>query len=352
MAGFVEDNARYEDWLREQCAVVEDGLSLKQEKMREEEPFVFLRATYFRWARQTNIEFPKLAKAPQTLAIGDAHIENFGTWRDVDGRLVWGVNDFDEGAKMPYPFDLVRLAASALLSEASELSAAGIAVALLRGYEKGLRRPRPLLLDDQRARIREDMVVKKDVDEFWLEIDSCADEQPPPDVVAGFEKSLPRGATVARYASRVAGAGSLGRPRYLAIADFQGGRVLREAKAVVPSAWYWARGAKTTRSDIETLSRGPSRAPDPRLKVLGNHVFRRLAPDSGKIELGGMCREIDERLFRAMGAEIGSIHSSGGGVDQILDDLESRKADWLARASKKAAKLAKDDQKEWKHEGP
>ncbi len=54
--------------------------------------------------------------APQVLAVGDMHLENFGTWRDADGRLVWGVNDFDEAAVMPYPLDLVRLAASIRLA--------------------------------------------------------------------------------------------------------------------------------------------------------------------------------------------------------------------------------------------
>ena len=47
------------------------------------------------------------------LAVGDIHIENFGTWRDNDGRLIWGVNDFDEAAEMPYALDLVRLTTSA-----------------------------------------------------------------------------------------------------------------------------------------------------------------------------------------------------------------------------------------------
>ena len=50
------------------------------------------------------------------VAIGDLHVENFGCWRDVEGRLAWGVNDFDEVAALPYTFDLLRLGASALLA--------------------------------------------------------------------------------------------------------------------------------------------------------------------------------------------------------------------------------------------
>jgi len=43
-----------------------------------------------------------LTDAPRLLAVGDLHVENFRTWRDAEGRLVWGVNDFDEVAEMPY----------------------------------------------------------------------------------------------------------------------------------------------------------------------------------------------------------------------------------------------------------
>ena len=59
---------------------------------------------------------PRIGDAPSVLAVGDIHIENFGTWRDEEGRLVWGVNDFDEAAEMPYVLDLVRLATSAALA--------------------------------------------------------------------------------------------------------------------------------------------------------------------------------------------------------------------------------------------
>ena len=112
---FLEDNDEYETWLAKQCEVVKRDLKKKHKRMAES-PFRFLRATYFRWARKIEEVLPALANAPQVLAVGDAHLENFGTWRDAEGRLVWGVNDFDDAALMPYAFDLVRLATSAKLS--------------------------------------------------------------------------------------------------------------------------------------------------------------------------------------------------------------------------------------------
>ena len=75
--------------------------------------FPFLRATFYRWVQIWRDVVGDAANGPSLLAVGDLHLENFGTWRDIEGRLVWGVNDFDEVYTMPYSMDLVRLATSA-----------------------------------------------------------------------------------------------------------------------------------------------------------------------------------------------------------------------------------------------
>ena len=78
---------------------------------------MFLRATFYRWCQFWPDVCPGLRRVrPSVLAVGDLHVENFGTWRDSEGRLVWGINDFDEVCRMPYTIDLVRLAASAHLA--------------------------------------------------------------------------------------------------------------------------------------------------------------------------------------------------------------------------------------------
>jgi hypothetical protein len=58
--------------------------------------FPFFRATFYRWMQVWPESCSDLADAPVVLAVGDLHVENFETWRDQEGRLVWGVNDFDE----------------------------------------------------------------------------------------------------------------------------------------------------------------------------------------------------------------------------------------------------------------
>ncbi|MER5203053.1 DUF2252 domain-containing protein [Streptomyces sp. NPDC002825] len=54
---------------------------------------------------------------------GDLHAENFGTYMDANGRLVFNVNDFDEAYVGPFTWDLKRLSASlALIGYAKALS--------------------------------------------------------------------------------------------------------------------------------------------------------------------------------------------------------------------------------------
>ena len=138
----LEDTEEYESWLRTQCKVVEKDLDHKHERMRKN-PFVFLRATYYRWARRVEKICSELADAPSTLCVGDIHLENFGTWRDADGRWVWGVNDFDEAAVMPYAFDLVRLTASVELALEMKIAGRDAAVAFAPSTAKahGNRQP-------------------------------------------------------------------------------------------------------------------------------------------------------------------------------------------------------------------
>ena len=83
--------------MHKKVEVVESDLKLKHQLMRGS-VFTFLRATFYRWASLWQETCPDLDKGPRVLAVGDLHVENFGTWRDTEGRLVWGVNDFDEVA--------------------------------------------------------------------------------------------------------------------------------------------------------------------------------------------------------------------------------------------------------------
>ena len=108
---FREAAKRYETWLSSYCELDRKALARKEEKMGKS-AFAFLRATFFRWPHYLGAVEPRILKVPAILCVGDIHLENYGTWRDAEGRLVWGINDFDEAAGLPFTSDLTRLAAS------------------------------------------------------------------------------------------------------------------------------------------------------------------------------------------------------------------------------------------------
>ena len=130
----------YEDWLRARIPLLEPDLRRKHQWMAES-PFAFLRATFYRWVQLWPKVCLELSSAPTVLGVGDLHVENFGTWRDTEGRLIWGVNDFDEVWQIPYTNDLVRLAVSARLAiSENDLSydPGDACDAILAGYRDGL----------------------------------------------------------------------------------------------------------------------------------------------------------------------------------------------------------------------
>src|SRR6266853_4383499 len=108
-----------ERWKSQQISIVRGDLVLKH-RMMADAVFPFMRSTFYRWAQLWPLVCPELARGPQVLAVGDLHVENFGTWRDLEGRLIWGVNDFDEAWPAAYTIDLVRLTTSAYLAIAEE----------------------------------------------------------------------------------------------------------------------------------------------------------------------------------------------------------------------------------------
>lgn len=338
MASIEQDVAAYEKWLRKQCDVVEADLDLKHRRMRKS-AFDFLRATYFRWARTIEALCPSLTAAPQILCIGDIHIENYGTWRDADARLVWGINDFDEAAVMPYAYDLIRLTTSAILAPDLDVPLADVAAAVVRGYTRGLSSPRATLLDEESGWLRPYVnPTAKSNSEFWQEVVGYPDAKPSGKVKMALRDALPEGAKVQRFASRSKGGGSLGRPRFLVIASWNSGRVVREAKALVPSAWTWAH-ERSDHNHFLNAAFGAYRSPDPHLRCEADFVLRRIAPDSRKINVDDVqVNGLTEDLFEAMALDLAAVHAASKKSNRIAEDLDRRPKRWL----QEGVEVAKD----------
>ncbi|MBR1121517.1 DUF2252 family protein [Bradyrhizobium lablabi] len=352
---FVKDNDAYEAWLARQCDVVKEDIKLKHEEKMTDSAFSFLRATYFRWARKIGSWCPELMDAPNVLAVGDLHLENFGTWRDEDGRLVWGVNDFDEAAVMPYTLDLARLVTSIQLAPRrhEDVNDKAAAKAVLKGYRQGLDSPQPALLFEGETWLWDYALPDKGGPRrFWKEVDKYPKAKRPPDarIKRALIESMPEGidTKTIHMRTRQKGSGSLGRPRYVAVGYWRGGRVLREAKALVPSAWTWANGQKQE-SRLLDAANGPYRAPDPLLDVRHKFIFRRIAGDAEKIELGKKAgANIHLELLRAMGFDLASVHAaSARSAGPIRKDLDKRPRGWLNKAAAIAATEVERDFHEW-----
>jgi hypothetical protein len=348
-------NEAYERWLEAQLGgdIVRRDLARKHEKMADG-PFPFLRATYWRWAEVILDICPDLAAAPPVLAVGDIHLENFGSWRDRDGRLVWGVNDIDECAEMPYPLDLVRLAASALLARPSAPGGKAACAAILDGYAGGLDDPVPFVIEEKHPWLR-DLVVATDAQRqrFWEKIDAL--ERPrggaPDRYRRAIADAMPERGLDIRYRPRSAGTGSLGRPRWIGVADWRGGRVVREAKALVGSGWTRAHGGGDGQSArCQAIAHGRYRAPDPWYGVADDTVVRRLSPSSRKIEADEAAEVLlDPRMLRIMGHELANLHLGSGNRRAAIDrDLGGRGRIWLYRAAADAAAFVVGEQEEWR----
>ncbi|GAA4796727.1 DUF2252 domain-containing protein [Actinomycetospora chlora] len=93
-----------------------EGFRSKFRKMAAE-PFAFYRgsACLF-YADVARLDDPWVDDRTRRVWIqGDLHAENFGTYLDGDGVLVFDVNDFDEAYVAPWTWDLRRLVASVAL---------------------------------------------------------------------------------------------------------------------------------------------------------------------------------------------------------------------------------------------
>lgn len=374
--GIVAATTRYEAWLAERIPLVKPDLELKHHAMSAG-IFPFLRATFYRWAARWRALVGDVAAAPTVLAVGDLHVENFGTWRDAEGRLVWGVNDFDEAWPLPYTNDLVRLATSALVArEYHDLKIDGkdAVAAILDGYREALERGgHAFVLAEHHTALREMALYRlHDPESFWEKLESLPTVKSPipAAVLASLRRALPERGLKARIVHRIAGLGSLGRQRFVALAAWRGGRVAREAKALAPSACtlavsadggrggmvrraWWVVSGAAGRIHYDAILRRGVRCPDPCVRVDGTWLVRRLAPDCSRVKLNELPRKRDEaRLLSAMGWETANVHLGTPGSRAIRADVKRRDKHWLYDSARRLADAVDDDWHDWRKANP
>jgi Uncharacterized protein conserved in bacteria (DUF2252) len=345
----IEATAAYEAWLAQHVRVVEGDLERKHRLMRRD-AFTFLRATYYRFVERFPAVVPALVDAPAVAAVGDLHVENFGTWRDREGRLVWGINDLDEADRLPYTVDLARLATSALLAVDAgclDLGSSLVADAILDGYARGVAEGAwPVVLGERRRWLTNAFApLLQEPRAFWQAVADLpeAGRRLRPAARSALERVRPGRGWRFRLHARVAGVGSLGRPRLVAVGEWEGGLVARELKGLPPPASRRTRLAGGTRPPRVHYG-------DPWAAEEGGWVAQRLSPDNAKLDLTRIeRRRADRRLLTTMGREAAYHHlRTRGSRDALLADLAARPNRWLASAAEALADDVRSDYRTWR----
>ncbi len=355
----VEATKAYERWLRQELGamkleLVRGDLALKHRLMAAD-PFSLLRGTFYRWVPVWHKHCAELAHAPRLLAVGDLHVENFGTWRDAEGRLVWGVNDVDEAATMPYTIDLVRLATSALLAWREQqlfTPPKAACKAILAGYaDQFANGGAAFVLEEDHPALRAAALSEeRDPVKYWTKMAAAKPVAAPARIRRLLADHLPQRKAPFRVKHRIAGVGSLGRPRFVALTTLGGAYLAREAKLELPSAYGWALGKPESKLHCEEVLERAVRCQDPYYVITGRWLVRRLGPDCSRIELAMLPKIRDElRLLEAMGRETANLHlGSRAAIPAVRADLRQRPRKWLLAAAKRMAEATIADWKQWR----
>jgi hypothetical protein len=357
----VEATTSYERWRRSRIPVVEPDLERKHERMAAS-PFLLLRGTYYRFLQQFEDLEPAVSKAPAAVAVADLHIENFGTWRDHDARLVWGINDYDEVDIQPYTIDLVRLATSAVLAIRAEhlrINPDAACAAIMAGWREQVDHsgPLPFVLAERHSQL---LRFASEAFESPLRFARGLDKLPafaeplPRRAERLLEETAPWNGFVPSLHARTAGVGSLGSRRIVARGVLAGGLIVREAKQIPGPASMWLHpNRKRPRGLPELIADARGAAADPWRRQTAKWVVRPLAPDATRLDLASLRRKHDEEaVLRSTGAEAGNVHltahPAASGSAALRRHADRRPADWLRTAAEKMAALTERDYDVWR----
>src|SRR6266436_8716076 len=192
--------------------------------------------------------------------------------------------------------------------------------AILDGYGKSLdEHGGAFVLEEQNKWLRQIATDElRDPGPFWKKMDGLPEVKSdiPASAREALEHLLPAQTLNYRVVRRVAGLGSLGHVRLVALTETYGGKIAREAKALVPSSVYWASESEgPTEILYPAIMNHAVRAPDPFVQVRGRWIVRRLSPHCSRIELSLLPKNRDEcRLLFAMGWETANIHLGSRGA--------------------------------------
>jgi hypothetical protein len=195
--------------------------------------------------------------------------------------------------------------------------------------------------------------AERDPVKFWGKLVSLAIAEPPKRIQRLINAWLPDGAAETLFYSRIAGVGSLGRPRYVGIAQCNGGLAAREAKAWLPSAWGWANGRPKTMPLPCACSSARCGSAIPSTSSRTGGWSEGSGLHCGRIELAQFPQHRDEKaILKAMGQETANLHlATSDQCAKVLRDLGKREPDWLLQAARAMAEATEQDWKDFRSAG-
>ena len=371
-----------------------ERLAMKLARMRTS-PFVFLRGSAHRfYERLPHVD--TLTSAPLAWICGDAHLENFGTYKGDNRLAYFDINDFDEGTLAPVTLDLVRFLCSILLAGDSVRATANESIVLcgefLQAYGATLESGKACWVERETAeglvRCLLDDVCERKRPEFLDRRTVCKGKQR--HIVCDGKHALPvtlaqRGQVtrlieqfaasqpdpsffeVLDVARRIAGTGSLGVERFVILVRGKGspdGNFLLDLKQALPSqAQCWSKARQPAwASEAQRVVSVQQRMQAVSMAFLNAIVsdgqpciLRGLQPSEDRIALGleGTAFKSIQGAINTMGRVMASAHlrSSGRQGSAIADDLIAHgasRAHWRDALVAQAQACADDVEKDWR----
>lgn len=371
------------------------------------DPFAFFRGTAPLFYASLKLS-DTLLNAPSVLACGDLHLENFGSYKGENRLVYFDLNDFDEACIAPLTFELVRFVSSIFIAakslkisgrEARELAALFIATyattiqstkprwierATATGAIKTLLQRvkthhRPALIAQRTVKKNKKTVLL--IDGMRTLAASPADRKRAAAILAGYAKTgfaahkKPGHFEAIDIANRIAGNGSLGLERYVALVRGDGtsqGRYLVDIKMANPSALSSSLANHLAKSSIQqpawesealriVSAQRVAQAISPAL--LGavssadfgaqSYVIKELQPTADRLNLAALSTDHHKLsdVIRTM-AELtawahlrGSARFGAANMDQLVD--YSKEANWKVALQQAAIDAAKNTYQQW-----
>jgi uncharacterized protein (DUF2252 family) len=376
-----------------------ERLAMKYANLRSN-AFVFLRGTCHLFYDRLPSD-ALFAKAPAGWLCGDAHLENFGSYKG-DNRLVYfDLNDFDEAALAPVTWELVRFLSSILVAGdalcATPADAQALCGTFLDAYAAALvlgkarwverdtadglvrelldtlkARTRPAFLDRRTDGKGRGRVIRCDgkhalaaTDDARAKVTQLIDTFAASQDKPGFFKVL----DVAR---RIAGTGSLGVERYIVLVEGKGspdGNYLLDLKQALTSslaphlalkqpAWpsqahrvvgLQRRMQAVSMAFLQPVVDAKAKASSP------SYVLRGLQPSEDRVtldarrsslaQIGGVIGQMGQLMAWA---QLRSAGRQGSAIADALIDFGGSAASWRGDLLAAAHQCAAQVEKDWK----